>query len=209
MSRSIALYHHLWEFNEGRGVMALLHGTGGDETSLLPIARTVAPGAALLSLRGNVRNDMGDLRFIAGGPPFAYRAADVKPRAHDVADFLNAAAARYGFDLEDLTVMGYSNGGTLTGGMLLTRPEVVRRAVLFRPMVPMELPPDHNLAGKEVLILGGRRDDICPPEDSERLAQMLTLAGARVRLRWRDAGHLLHPDDFEDVKEWLARDEEG
>jgi phospholipase/carboxylesterase len=30
----------------------LLHGSGGDENDLLPVARAIAPGAAFLSPRG-------------------------------------------------------------------------------------------------------------------------------------------------------------
>ena len=35
-------------------VLLLLHGTGGTENDLIPIAQQLLPGAAMLSLRGRV-----------------------------------------------------------------------------------------------------------------------------------------------------------
>ncbi len=40
----------------------LLHGTGGDENDLIPIGSSLAPGANLLSPRGNV-SENGAPRF--------------------------------------------------------------------------------------------------------------------------------------------------
>lgn len=40
--------------NEQRPVLLLLHGTGGTEEDLLPLAQIVDPDASVLSVRGNV-----------------------------------------------------------------------------------------------------------------------------------------------------------
>ena len=62
----------------------LLHGTGGDETDLLPLGREIAPGAALLSPRGNVLE--GDMpRFFKRFREGLFDEDDVRRRANELA----------------------------------------------------------------------------------------------------------------------------
>src|SRR4029077_19620201 len=88
----------------------LLHGTGGDETDLLPLGREIAPGAALLSPRGNVLE--GDRpRFFRRFREGLFDEDDVRRRAGELADFV--AAARRAYGLAAPLALGYSNRATI------------------------------------------------------------------------------------------------
>ena len=54
-SMSLA-YHHVYEPGSDPSAppLLLLHGTGGDEYDLIPLARRLSPGSAVLSPRGDV-----------------------------------------------------------------------------------------------------------------------------------------------------------
>src|SRR3982751_2836344 len=86
-------------------VLLLLHGTGGNEHDLLPIGRDVDPNAALLSLRGKVLEN-GMPRFFRRLAEGVFDEEDVIRRASELADFIALAAAKYGFEQEQLTALG-------------------------------------------------------------------------------------------------------
>ena len=70
----------------------LLHGTGGDEANMLPLGREIAPGAALLSPRGNVFE--GDMpRFFRRFREGLFDEDDVRRRASELANFVAEARA--------------------------------------------------------------------------------------------------------------------
>ena len=122
------------------GTLLVLHGTGGDEHDLLPLGRAIAPGATLLSPRGKVL-EHGKPRFFRRLAEGVFDVDDLKRRAAELGDFVGAAAAPYGFDTSRLTAVGFSNGANIASALLLLRPEVLSRAVLFRAMVPLEPDP--------------------------------------------------------------------
>ncbi|MFC7397057.1 alpha/beta hydrolase [Chelatococcus sp. GCM10030263] len=184
----------------GHAPLLLLHGTGADETDLLPLGRMIAPGAALLSPRGKVLEG-GAPRFFSRLAEGVFDHEDVRFRADELAAFITEVRAAY--DLAAPIAVGFSNGANIAAAVLYRQPEALAGAVLLRAMVPLpETPAD--LTAKDVLLLSGAMDPIVPAENSTRLARLLTEAGAAVEHRNLPAGHGLSQADVTLAKAWLA-----
>lgn len=196
MSTALDLHVHRWEgaTRPGLPTLLLLHGTGGDESDLLPLGRMLLPGAALLGVLGNVL-EHGAPRFFRRLAEGVFDVEDLHHRTGDLADFVTAASVSYGFELSSLHAVGYSNGANVAASILLSRPEVLTGAVLFRAMVPFEPATRMDLSGKRVLLAAGSLDTMIPREGSERLALLLREAGADVKLAWQPASHALTQAD--------------
>eukprot|EP01042_Synura_sphagnicola_P032104 gene32104-41317_t len=177
----------------GHAPLLLLHGTGGDENDLLPLGRTVAPGAALLSPRGRTL-EAGMPRFFRRLAEGVFDEEDLTRRTHELADFVERARTAHG--LPAPIALGFSNGANIAAAMLLLRPEVLAGAVLLRAMSPFAKPPAAKLDGKPVLIVSGSLDPIIPEENAARLAATLTGVGALVEHRSLPTGHGLSQADL-------------
>jgi predicted esterase len=183
--------------------LLLLHGTGGDETSLLPIAAEVAPGTELLSPRGQTVIE-NQRRFFPVTNAGQFDADELEYRTAEVAGFVQEAAQRYGFDARRVVALGYSNGAAMAASLLLLRPRLLAGAVVLRPPMPPAPRRLPDLYDRPILIAGGRRDELVAPSDSERLAEVFRSARADVTLRMEDAGHKLRPAEMREIQRWLA-----
>jgi len=193
----------LFRFEAGSSpALLLLHGTGGDENDLLGLGRLLRPGAALLSPRGEVLEN-GQPRFFRRLAPGVFDEQDLIRRTYDLADFVEDHRERQG--LGRIIAVGYSNGANIAASMLVLRPGVLAGAILFRAMVPLELPHPPQLGGIPVLIIAGRRDEMVSADQPQRLATLLIRGGAEVTLALQDAGHGIGPDDFQLAADWLAK----
>jgi len=181
----------------------VLHGTGGDETDLLPLGREIAPGAALLSPRGNVLEG-GRPRFFRRFREGLFDEDDVRRRAGELANFIEEARRAYG--LAQPVALGYSNGANIAAAVLLLHPKALAAAILLRAMAPLAEPPKPDLSGVPVLILSGSNDPIAPRSSAEKLAAALAAAGARVERDDLPAGHGLTQADVTRAKAFYARE---
>jgi phospholipase/carboxylesterase/glyoxalase family protein len=196
-------FQHVFKPAQAPGglTLLLLHGTGGDEHDLVPLA-SLAPGAAVLSPRGQVTEN-GQARFFKRFAEGVFDVDDLKLRAGQLADFVGAAAAHYKFDPSRVIAMGFSNGANIASALMLLRPGVLKGGVLFRAQVPLEPDPPPSLKGTRVLISNGRMDQLVSEQETERLARLLQRCGADVEVQWQPAGHHLMPADFNLAKRWL------
>ena len=189
--------------DESGPTLLLLHGTGGNEEDLIPLGQELLAGAAILSPRGKV-SEYGAPRFFRRLAEGVFDHEDLLFRTHELAGFVEAAADEYGFDPSRIVAVGYSNGANVAASTILLHPGLLRAAVLFRAMVPFEPEVTPDLSGMPIFIAAGRMDRMIPQDNTQRLADILTEAGADVDLRWRNVGHPLTYEEVREAKQWLA-----
>ncbi|KAA2234595.1 VOC family protein [Salinarimonas soli] len=182
--------------------LVLLHGSGGSEADLMPIARRIAPRSTLLGVRGRATEE-GPPRWFRRLDATTFDQADIRGEAEAFAAFVEGAVAGYGLDPERLVFLGYSNGANFLAAVIQLHPGLVRRAVLLRGLQALEDPPAADLSGTGLLLLGGRDDPYA--REGTVLANALEAAGARVDLREIPAGHELSGADAVEASEWIQR----
>jgi predicted esterase len=190
--------------NSSRPVtLLLLHGTGGDENSLLSLGNDLCPGAALLGLRGKV---------LENGMPPSFRRfteagiADIRSRTEELAQFIRAASERYGFSTRRLVVVGHSDGANLAASLILLHPHYLAGAVLFRVMVPLLPDLIRDFSNLFIFIGAATLDPLIPADQASELAAIFKSGGAKVAISWHEGGRELGEDDIQAARNWLASD---
>ncbi|KAA9024239.1 alpha/beta hydrolase [Niallia endozanthoxylica] len=190
--------------DSSKPTLLLLHGTGGTELDLLPLAGMVDDEASYLSVRGNVLEN-GMPRFFRRLAEGVFDEEDLVFRTNELNQFLNEAAGEYGFDRDNILAIGYSNGANIAASLLFHHQQALKGAILHHPMVPkrgIKLP---DLSGKSVFIAAGTNDPICSPMESNELRSLLEEANAAVELHWEERGHQLTREEVEAAATWYRK----
>ena len=147
-------------YNKGKDptkpTFLLLHGTGGNELDLLPLAEKVDHEANVLSVRGNVLEN-GMPRFFRRVSEGVFDEIDLVSRTKELNNFLDKAAEKYDFYRDNIIAIGYSNGANIAASLLFHYQNALKGAILHHPMVPrrgVELP---DLTGKSIFIAAGNQ----------------------------------------------------
>jgi predicted esterase/catechol 2,3-dioxygenase-like lactoylglutathione lyase family enzyme len=188
----------------GATTLLMLHGTGGDEEDLIPLGRSLLPGAGILSPRGKVLEG-GAPRFFRRLAPGVFDLEDLARRTDELAEFVDAAAKTYRLDRSRIIAAGFSNGANIAASLLLRRGAVVRGAVLLSPMLPFEPERLPDLSATSVFIGAGERDPMASRETVEQLARALGDAGAKVTTHWTPVGHTVTKEELDAAREWIER----
>jgi phospholipase/carboxylesterase len=146
MSGATLEWPHVWQPRTGGPPLLLLHGTGGDEHDLLPLAQRLAPSAPVLAVRGTVLEN-GMPRFFRRLAEGVFDEADLRDRVDELAEFLTAAEKRYQVEAGSWTAIGFSNGANVASALLIRHPEALQAAVLLAAMAPFAGPPAVDLTG--------------------------------------------------------------
>jgi len=199
---------HVWKAaqnHETSRTLLLLHGTGADERDLLGLGKTLDPYANLLSPRGLVVAE-GMSRFFLRYPDGRFDEAGIVANAHELAEFVAAAAFEYGFDESKVWAVGFSNGANAAGSMLLLHPNSLQGIVAFGTTKSFSAPPKSapNLTGKRVFIANGKTDAYSPAEKTDAMVKEFRQYGARVELMLHSGGHTISHEHVKQIAAALA-----
>ncbi len=187
--------------SKDKPVLLLLHGTGGTEQDLIPLANMIDPEAPVLSVRGNI-NENGMPRFFKRLREGVFDEEDLKFRTEELNEFLDDAAQEYDFNRSDLVAIGYSNGANIAGSLLFHYQDVFQGALLFHPMVPLRGLTLPDMGNTPVFIGAGENDPICSPEETKELKELLEGANSDVTLFWENKGHQLTENEVREATAW-------
>jgi phospholipase/carboxylesterase len=195
---------HRWAGPDGDDAFATviaLHGTGGDETSLVPLVRRVAPHARILGIRGR-SSEEGVTRYFRRFDALRYDQDHLRSEATALAAFVRGAVAAAGDGDEPVVAIGYSNGANIALAAALLEPGIFSSLALLRPVQPLDDPPRPDLRGTEIALHFGTADPYYPA--GSMLPEMLTTLGAAVEPVTLPAGHALVQDDVTSLAAWYA-----
>lgn len=187
----------------GGETLILLHGSAADETTLMPLAKSIAPRARLVAVRGRIVQD-GDLRWFRRITPTRFDQASIRAEVDAFEHFIGALTALHGLEPARSAFVGYSNGANLVSSTMLLHPGAIQRAVLLRAMPVLDQVPAADLSDASVLTIAGAKDVTYAPF-AQTLVELLRGHGADVDARIIAAGHEFGTVDGDIISEWLDR----
>ena len=198
---------YIYQPATGSGVytLLLLHGTGGDENDLLPIAKEFGNNINVLSLRGNVQEG-GMPRFFKRLGMGVFDEQYLRFRTAEMIAFLKELAIEKDFDIDKIIALGYSNGANIIGSTLMLEPDFFAGAIMYRPMQPFKQPePFESLQHRPVFMSNGNQDPTIDPQATIHYVAALKAAGFIVIDHQLATGHNLTQNDLNLSVDWYHK----
>lgn len=192
-------FAHVYHDRNADQTLFLLHGTGGDEHDLIPLAKDLPYN--LVGVRGNVREN-GMNRFFARFPSGEFDEESILTEAKKLSDFVEVWKISHPQQTQKVAFLGYSNGANMIAAMARLYPTLGTSAALLHPAFP--LPQIKNeLTTWKFLITIGENDHMIDPTQAEELVALLAGSGAKVEVVRHIGGHEIRTEELQAVREFL------
>lgn len=201
---SLVLNGYTYKFHPGTDgrTFLLLHGVGGNESDMDQIGELLAPKSHWLSPKGPIVTD-GHARYFTRQPDASFDPAEVTKQTTAMADFIRAAVAEHQLQDSEIIAVGYSNGANLIASLLAQHPGLIKHAILYRAMLPINFTEQSDLSDTHILMLNGTHDFIMDHQRVAQLAEYLESHNTDLTFTQLSAGHPLTSEDIAISQHWL------
>lgn len=192
--------------------IVMIQGRSGNEEVMWIFERAVPEGWLLVAPRA-IKEDPN------GGYSWRIREKGQWPTLPQfdeavaaIVDFIHALPELYNADLQNLYLMGFSQGAAAAYAVAMHHPQMIQGVaglVGFLPMECDDLATAEPLAGMPIFMVVGKNDERIPYERSIACAHTLHLAGAELDYHEYDMRHRLNSEAMRDLKAWWQTQEEA
>lgn len=194
----------------GRAPMVvMLHGWGGDESSMWIFSRLIPPGAAIFTPRAPIELTTG-----SGAIWFRHTESRLHPSPAGLQEsvtrlghFIVSLPHLYPVDPARLVLLGFSQGATVGNTLTITQPGVAMALASLAGTVPAgEVIPcrPNTLAGLPVFMAHGEKDTLIPLKAARQARETMNQLGATVTYGEYSVGHKVNNQALDDLQHWLA-----
>lgn len=194
---------HVFQKGTSSRTILVMHGTGGDEHNILPLAKALDPDASVLSPRG-MHLEGGMNRYFERYPDGTFNEQSIEQAVRELAEFVAAAIQEYEIDASNIFATGFSNGANTAAALMVRHPELLLGAALFGSTIPFAHVDRVDLTGKRIWLANGDQDSYAPVEISQRWVEQLGEFGAEVAWLRHPGGHQISQDHLRLIAQGLA-----
>lgn len=191
---------HLYLNKESKKTLLLLHGTGGNEYDLLQIANIIDNTANILSFRGNI-NENGMNRFFKRFGVGSYDLDSYVHETNNLKDEILKQVKKYNLDINNITVIGFSNGANIALGLIQEHPELLKNYALLSPDYINSKKGFKNQNNTNIFISTAENDPYVNFDNMIKLEELLKENNANVK-KFLINGHQITTDVLRQLKNW-------
>jgi phospholipase/carboxylesterase len=194
-------------------LLLLLHGYGSNEDDLFSFANELPGDCFVVSVRAPYSLQYGSYAWYAiDFDSDENKFSDNQQAIHSrdlVARFIDELIAYYEIDVDNITLIGFSQGTILSYAVALSYPEKIRKVGALSGYVNPEILRDgfdkNDFNKLKIFISHGTADQVIPVEWARKAKPILDSLKIENIYKEYPVGHGISPQNFFDLKDWLNK----
>lgn len=186
----------------------IMHGIGSNEHNMLSLVDGLEEHFYIFSVRGQ----------LSQGPGFAYFTIQGYGKPHrevfddgidKLTNFITYASENYPLDLNNLYLLGFSQGAIVSMTLALTLGNKIKGVVALSGYIPIFVKEEYNINPNKnlaVFISHGEFDQVLPFEWGKENAEYFSKLGIHVTFNTYPDGHTVSGKNLQDFQTWLLND---
>jgi phospholipase/carboxylesterase len=196
---------------EQNPLLLLLHGYGSNEDDLFSFASELPDTYYIISARAPYDLQYGSYAWYA----INFDADQNKFSDHEqakvsrdlIVTFIDELIDTYPIDINNITLIGFSQGSILSYAVALSNPEKIKKVVALSGYVSepilAENYKNNDFSKLSIFASHGTVDQVIPVEWARKTKPFLDALGIQAVYKEYPVGHGVAPQNFYDFKNWL------